>query len=283
MKQKTTKVFVLIAAIQIWQSALAQETVWYQSDYCKPKMVCGHEGHFVISQANNYWGVKTGNITVIQKSFDGCKIKSVVVPKTITTITNSFISCKNLESVSLPDNLKELDWCFNYCSDLFKITLPPNLKLLRKSFHGCTSLSSVTIPKSVEKLTGCFEQTALKNVIFEGFIKEIYSCFNRCYALEQIKIPDGAEIINNSFNKCDALQSITISSSVRLIHDSFMDETNPKEIKILSSTPPLLEFSGYYEREIIFQQCTLYVPRGSLNAYKTADGWKHFSTIKELE
>ena len=45
MKQKTTKVFVLIAAILIWQGALAQETVWYQSDYCKPKMVCGHEGH----------------------------------------------------------------------------------------------------------------------------------------------------------------------------------------------------------------------------------------------
>ena len=54
-------------------------------------------------------------------------------------------------------------------------------------------------------------------------------------------------------------------------------------IHCLSSTPPTISTSSYRGafNNDSYSKATLYVPYGSLEAYKAADGWKEFQNIIE--
>lgn len=86
--------------------------------------------------------------------------------------------------------------------------------------------------------------------------------------------------------------SITVPASVKNIGDeAFMpydldSSTNPYSITFLSTEPPTLESpsyagGGYYvfgpSGESVYPNLCIYVPAGSLNAYKTAVGWSEYA------
>ena len=41
--------------------------------------------------------------------------------------------------------------------------------------------------------------------------------------------------------------------------------------------------NNYITSQEVFDNCVLYVPAGSENAYYVADGWKNFKTIKTID
>lgn len=86
-------------------------------------------------------------------------------------------------------------------------------------------------------------------------------------------------IPNGVFFGCTSLSNVTIPNSVTYIsYDAFNNTPLLKEVHVQSATPPSLgghNFSGALDGG------TIYVPQGSLSAYKAAAGWKDFENIVE--
>ena len=89
-------------------------------------------------------------------------------------------------------------------------------------------------------------------------------------------------ITNSAFTDCTKLTSVTIPSSVTKIMYNAFGDTGLTEITCLATTPP--ECLSLYSQfmSVNKNNVVLYVPSGSVNAYKTANVWKAFTNIQAI-
>lgn len=77
------------------------------------------------------------------------------------------------------------------------------------------------------------------------------------------------------------LTSVTIPGNVSYIgEEAFKTKKALNSVTSLSIQPPTAFDNTFLESSYLF--ATLYVPQGSLEAYKEADGWKNFLNIQEI-
>ena len=104
-------------------------------------------------------------------------------------------------------------------------------------------------------------------------------------SLDSINIGLGVLIIEPSaFSYCNHLVSLRLGTGVTDISYWAFKSAPLKEIYAFSETPPTVHYTNSYTNSFdadIFNQCTLYVPVGSLQAYKNAEVWKNFKNIVE--
>ena len=153
-----------------------------------------------------------------------------------------FVNCK-LESIKLPNSVTSIgNYAFGWCSGLTSVTIPNSVTSIGyNAFYYCSSLTSVTIGNSV------------------------------------------TSIGNRAFYGCSSLTSVTIGNSVEIIGDSaFKDCSALVKLVSLNTTPPFCGGNNALTG-INKQRCTLYVPKNSLEAYKTAYPWKDFNNMEEIK
>ena len=258
-------------------------------------------------------------VTTIGSAFAGCTgLTSVTIPNSVTVIGDAaFSGCTGLKSISIPNSVTSIGAnAFDGCTGLSSITIPNSVSIVgRKAFHGCTGLTSVTIPDSVTEagsytFQGC---TGLTSVVITNSITQLNAgMFLDCTSLVTVTIPNGVtEIGNAAFENCSGLTSVTLPGSVTSIGANafqgctgltsltipgnvtdigicaFHDCTGLTEIINLQEIPPTLA-RIYYGDVYVFEgvkktTCTLFVPAGSVSAYRTADGWKDFVNIKAIQ
>ena len=100
--------------------------------------------------------------------------------------------------------------------------------------------------------------------------------FDGCRSLTSIIIPSGVTSIGMyAFRGCTSLTSINIPSSVTSIGNTAFDSCSSlTSVTVEATTPPTL---GRY----VFNgtnNCPIYVPSQSVNAYKSASGWSTYSS-----
>ena len=200
-------------------------------------------------------------------SFYSChSLKSLIIPNNVTSIRNySFSNCYSLTSITIPDSSASVgNNAFSSCFSLISITIPDSVTSIEnEAFSNCYSLISITIPDSV---------TSIGNATF--FI---------CYSLTSITISNRVTSIESSaFNGCHSLTSIIIPDSVTSIEiEAFHDCCGMAEYHLKPTIPPTLSnknaFSG------IPDDCIVYVPQGSLNAYQTATNWATYASHMQEE
>ena len=200
-----------------------------------------------------------------------------------------FSGCTNLTDITIPSSVTKIgERAFSGCTSLTKVTLPDYVTTIGSgAFTGCTSLAGITIPKFVTTIEDyVFEDcTGLTSVTIPDGVTEIgYNAFKDCKGLTSITIPDGVtEIGNNAFENCTGLTSITIPSQVVSIeYGAFFGIYDLMTIYSLNPTPPYISSSSifYYT---IYDEATLYVPYGSLDAYRNANDWSKFVNIREFD
>ena len=126
----------------------------------------------------------------------------------------------------------------------------------------------------------------IEDLIIPNSVKSIMSyAFSGCSGLKEITIPDSVTFIsNNAFAWCDNLKNITIGKSVKEIGDGAFqigwDISLPK-VKCLAEFPPICH--QYTFNGVDLSNSTLFVPAGSLHAYKNSYIWKDFGNIAEIE
>ena len=125
------------------------------------------------------------------------------------------------------------------------------------------SLASVTIPDSV---------TSIGN-----------HAFRYCHSLASVTIPDSVTSIGPyAFYYCYSLASVTIPDSVTSIGNyAFQNCFGAKEYHLLPTTPPSLPNANAFNG--IPSDCIIYVPVGSLEAYRTATNWSIYADRMQEE
>lgn len=205
---------------------------------------------------------------------DGDCPAKVVIPSTIigtdneeytvtSVATRAFRDRNGIKSVSLPSTITSIgSSAFSMCVGLTEINLPSGLSELSDYlFYDCTALKSITLPASIIKIGE--------------------SAFSSCSSLETLTFPQSLQEIGNyGLSGCPKLTTLTLPASLVKIGVGVFDSTPLHTLYCMATVPPSAGFDlGFDEDE---NYPTLYVPQGTIEAYKTAKAWKNFPDIREL-
>lgn len=184
---------------------------------------------------------------------------------------------------------------FSYCSNLAKIEGLEYLNTkyvenMARMFMLCSKLSNIDLSTFDTSNVGDYQNmfvycTGLKSVDISHFVTRkmwtMYHMFRNCTNLMDIKLPNDLKMISESqFQDCSSLALITIPAGVKQIdNNAFMNSGLETVISYMEAPCAIDEsvFSG------ISSNAILYVPLGSKSAYETADNWKSFYEIVEID
>ncbi len=186
---------------------------------------------------------------------------------------------RSITSIDVPSDINKIGaYAFAFCTSLTSIDIPSGVSTIDvNAFEGCTSLSSVTMPNGV---TSIAEQTfsncnSLTNINIPSGVTSIGSgAFSNCRSLTSIDIPSGVTSIGSSaFQNCSGLTSINIPSGVTRIENyTFNGCSSLTSITVNAITPPILYATALANTN----NCPIYVPAESVEAYKAASSWNQY-------
>ena len=233
--------------------------------------------------------IPSGVTSIGDSAFRGCSgLTSLTIPSRVTSIGNcAFSGCSGLTSLTIPSGVTSIGWCaFEGCSGLTSLTIPSGVTSIGEmAFYGCSGLTSLTIPSGVTSIGemafyGCSGLTSL--TILSGVTSIGGSAFSGCSGLTSLTIPSGVTSIGiAAFEGCSGLTSLTIPSDVTSIGKwAFRGCSGLTSIYVYPENLPEL---GYY----VFngcdaKNCTVYVPKGTYDAYKSSE-FGYFEKIVEFD
>ncbi len=201
------------------------------------------------------------------------QLTSIVLPASLEDVRHGALAyCPNLQSI----RVDSANTHYDSRGDCNAVICTWKGKLMLVA--GCRN---TTMPGAVRYLAAhafCGVK-GLRTLQFPEHFEEIgEAAFKDCADLQTIDIPQGVRFIEpETFAGCTALQSVTLSKSVeRLRKDAFAGCTALRSIVSPKRYPPIIEsaFDRY--------DATVSVPKGMLNKYYTAKGWKTFRHVVEL-
>ena len=232
--------------------------------------------------------IGNGVTSIGDYAFDGCgSLASVHIGNGVTSIgSRAFYECKNLSKV-------EFASVESLCKIQFKSYYSNPMSNGANLWIGGKEIRELVIPNTVTSIgdctfCGCIGLTSV--TISDNVTSIGVSAFYDCNGLTSVTIPDNVTSIGDyAFTDCSSLESVTIGKNVTNIgkyafctleSNGYWD-VNTHIIETMyfrGSTPPELFCpSGYfptyqkYSHYIFpFYANTIYVPRGSVEAYREA-------------
>ena len=270
-----------------------------------------YAGDIIIPESVTYYGIEYNVTSIGVAAFVGCeKLTSIKIGNNITTIEdNAFAFCEGLTSIEIPNGVTSIgSIAFYFCSNLANITIPNSvINIEPQAFEGTLWYDNqpdgvVYAGKVLYEYKG--EMTSFTSIdVKEGTLGIGYGAFNDCWYLTTITIPESVKIIGGyAFNNCPNLSNVTISNGVESIEEyafrgcsgltsitipnsvtsigssAFQYCYNLTKIYLLRKNPASIDNSVFPHYD-----ATLYVPQGSLEAYKAADVWGDFTNIVEFD
>ena len=235
---------------------------------------CGGLTNITVEEGNSNYDSRDNCNAIIQKSTNtllvGCS--KTVIPNNVTSIgSDAFKGCERLESLTIPTNVISIGY---------------------EAFSGCNGLTNLRIEDGTQKLeayntglSSCPLKTLYigRDVTFQSGDPS-YSPFSYKKQLTSLTFGSGyTKIPPYTFWGCSSLTSLTFPSQITSIgYNAFYDCNEITAIHCLGGTPPqVVDDWSLPFSDIVYKTATLYVPRGSIEAYKTMYAWGHFNNIVE--
>jgi hypothetical protein len=204
-------------------------------------------------------------------------IRAVVIVSGVENIgNNAFYDCSSLTSITIPASVTSIGWgAFGYCSSLTSITIPETVTSIGDgAFSGCTSLTAIDVLE--DNAVYASEKGVLFNKTKTSLLQYPAGKPDANYTIPA----SVTEIGDLAFFKCTSLNSITIPNGVIEIGGlAFFICTSLTSVTNLNPTPQTINSSVF--EDLPLSNITLYVPAGSVEAYKAASVWQDFGTITE--
>ena len=187
--------------------------------------------------------------------------------------------------MEFPSKIKEIGVsAFDGCSGLTAVSIPDSITYIsRSAFNNCVRLSSVTVSENVKEIGRyAFDNTLWYSNQPEGavYINDILYKYKGVLPIDsEIVIKEGTTTISDiAFMEQTGLRSVIFPESMaRMGGEIFNGCSGLSEIECKAAVPPVCDadcFSGVEQRD-----CKLYVPEGSVEAYRNAPVWQDFDII----
>lgn len=294
-----------------------EKTVWYNNQpgglLYKDNVLLGYKGEEPMGTLN----IANGTRVIAEYAFRYCfDINSIIFPNTVTSICKGAFFETGITTVTLPSSLTnlelqafdgtELETVYSNIAEPFEIEganygpfgmryehailyVPAGTKALYEATAGWKEFKNI-----VEMEPEPYEIKEDQTVV----VKELEPDeTGKVEIPEKVEI-DGmeytvTEIAEAAFKDNTELTEVTIPSTVTTIGaGAFEGCTNLKAIYVLSLTPASMTPAASRSEQrkatgkaasqfegIDFETCVLYVPFGSEEAYREAEGWKEFKHI----
>lgn len=215
-----------------------------------------------------------------------------------------------LTSYSIPEGITLIHHsAFRDCSDLEELIFPSTLvSVENNAFHACFGLFSITIPTAVESIeAGAFYDCRNLKAFYGKFATEDHKCLIQDknllafapFNMTEYTIPEGVETIDryvfSGYNYY--LEHVHFPTSLKSIGDEAFERCYAlKEVVLPPSTTSLglAAFSGCKQLESVVvkaitppsgdrylftdtNDCPIYVPAQSVEAYKSAPYWSEYA------
>ena len=219
--------------------------------------------------------------TIGDEAFSFCSaLTSVEMPKATTIGDEAFYYCDDLTSVSMPLVATIGEEAFFRCSALTSVSMPSVTTIGERAFPFCSALTSVEMPEAMTIGDYAFRDcSALTSVSMPSVTTIGDYAFRDCSALTSVSMPAVTTIGNYAFSGCDALSSVDIPASVIMIGDyAFNGCSSLTSVYCYWEQP--LECEPEFTSEVLMN-ATLYVPTGTIDAYRSVDPWRWFINIEE--
>ena len=295
MKKLSSLFMAILAATYLWAYDFEAGGLFYNviSDTIPyTAEVTNHPGFpYEIASATIPEKVNYCDITYVVKrigagAFEDCyALTSVTIPNSITSIESfAFKNCQSLNSINIPQSVvfikpnafsnsgiynDESNWedSVLYISDCLiqakrgltgsYIVKEGTRLIINEAFAG-SNLTDITIPNTVTDIgVGAFQYSALTSIIIPNGVTKIWAgAFHHCTSLKSVTLPNSiTQIQRDAFRDCTALTTVVCEAV----------QVPDCQHNIFANIP--------------FLEATLYVPKESLEDYKSAIYWKDFGTI----
>ena len=205
--------------------------------------------------------------------FDGCPkapASIAVLPETVEILGGDFCGAvPSIESVVVPPNVRIMKKAYSGLPNLKKVTIQTNklTEIGEDAFYGCDNLEDINIPDGVTRIgKGAFELNfSLRKINIPSSVTYIAENAFACTHLDSIDIPAGVTFIGRgAFWKCDRLKKVYSRPVIPPVTNAW--------------SPPHLPFESDAT-----ETCTLFIPKGSADAYRASEVFSGFKNIVELE
>ncbi|MGN0211602.1 MAG: leucine-rich repeat domain-containing protein, partial [Muribaculaceae bacterium] len=222
----------------------------------------------------NYEPITETTCKVIETLYE-LENKDIVIPETVTdgdfTYTVTEIGAKAFYSYNTVNN------------DITSVKLPETItKIGDSAFDNNMNIKEFTIPAACTEIGAqAFFNTRITNMTVLGPVKSIGASAFASTVFKSIVFPEGLETVGDFvFGNQKSLVEIEFPSTVKSFgYYAFSNCSSVEKFVCKAVTPPSVGI-------VLFTKgttATLYVPKGSKEAYAAATGWSSFPTIEEIE
>lgn len=244
--------------------------------------------------------------TIGVAAFEGCEaLKSIELPDAVTGIAEFlFKGCWRLRKVRFGPNVTTIgESAFKDCEFLQHLPLPDSVRRIGKSaFEGCKNLVDLGQPSSLE-FVGLYalDNTAIQLMqdgpiyignalcgysghmpehacleVREGTTTVAEAALRGHKHLESVIFPESLKFIwYEAFNDCKCLKHVHLPKSLMFIEDGAFDWSAVSEVEVPWENPIEVGYRPFPERTLV------YVPVGSLAAYKEAKYWNKYKLLEK--
>ena len=210
-----------------------------------------------------------------------------------------FFGCTALRIIDIPDEVEYIGpGAFAGCEALTELKLPASLKVLNnRLFRGCP-IRSLEIPAGVQEIEGSALLGTNIGKLTVNPANSVFDSRDNCNAIVRtanntiVAAANGAfipgsidSIAAEAFNELEGIRSLTLPANLKHVaYGGFMNLSNLTLLTSHIEKPAGVLEDGAFDSwwDSPCEKATLYVPAGTLAAYRADEQWNKFKNIIEM-